>query len=351
MLTRLVLKNLTVFSEADFEFAPGLNVIVGENGAGKSHVLKAAYTVAAVSARGEKDSGSATPTKNYLASAIAKKMRGVFRPDELGRLSRRQLGRSRCEIEAWFQTKEKAHRMTFSFNTSSKTEVTIDHLPARWDGGPPVFLPTRELLSIYPGFVPLFETTSLPFEETWRDTCILLGAPLAKGARLKEITQLLEPLEEQLGGKVVVEDDRFYLNTQTGKLEAHLVAEGMRKLAMIARLIATGSLIGTGSLFWDEPEANLNPKVIKQVAQTILQLGKSGIQVFIASHSLFLMRELDILLRTDAYRDVKARFFGLRLSDEGVTVQHGNTVDDIGTIDALQEELSQSDRYIAAEAT
>ena len=64
--------------EADFEFAPGLNVIVGENGAGKSHVLKAAYTVAAVSARGEKDSGSPTPTKSYLETAIAKKLRGVF---------------------------------------------------------------------------------------------------------------------------------------------------------------------------------------------------------------------------------------------------------------------------------
>ena len=70
----------------------------------------------------------------------------------------------------------------------------------------------------------------------------------------------------------MLDDGRFYLKTQTGKLEAHLVAEGMRKLAMIARLIATGSLIGTGSLFWDEPEANLNPKVIKQVARTILQL-------------------------------------------------------------------------------
>lgn len=84
MLTRLLMKNLTVFSEADFEFAPGLNVIVGENGAGKSHVLKAAYTIAAVSARGEKDSGSPNPTKSYLETAIAKKLRGVFRPDELG---------------------------------------------------------------------------------------------------------------------------------------------------------------------------------------------------------------------------------------------------------------------------
>ena len=352
MLTRLILKNLTVFAEADFEFAPGLNVIVGENGAGKSHVLKAAYSIAAVNARGKKESGSPIPTKSYLETAVARKLRCVFRPDELGRLARRQAGRSRCEIGACFKTK--SQRMVFSFNTSSKTEVTIDHLPTEWEGSPPVFLPTRELLSIYPGFVSLYETTELPFEETWRDTCVLLGAPLARGPRLKEINaDCCEPLEDQLGGKVVLEGSRFYVITQTGKLEAHLVAEGMRKLAMIARLIATGSLVGTGSLFWDEPEANLNPKVIKQVARTILQLCKSGIQVFIASHSLFLMRELDILLRSDQFREGRSRtrFFGLHLNDDGVTVQQGTTVDDIGTIDALQEELSQSDRYMAAEAT
>jgi energy-coupling factor transporter ATP-binding protein EcfA2 len=348
MLTRLVLKNLTVFSEADFEFAPGLNVIVGENGAGKSHILKAAYTVTAVSAKGAKESGSATPTESYLKTALARKMRSVFRPDELGRLTRRHQGRSRCKITALFEPSSQT--IGFSFNTVSKTEVSIRFPPTTWVTETPVFLPTRELLSIYPGFVSLYETTELPFEETLRDTCILLGAPLAKGARLKEITELLKPLEEQLGGKVVVEDDRFYLNTQTGKLEAHLVAEGMRKLAMIARLIATGSLIGTGSLFWDEPEASLNPKVIKQVARTILQLCQSGIQVFIASHSLFLMRELDILLRTDVYRGVRARFFGLHLSDGGVTVQQGDTIDDIGAIDALEEELSQSDRNSAVEA-
>jgi AAA15 family ATPase/GTPase len=155
MLTRLVLKNLTVFPEADFQFAPGLNVIVGENGAGKSHVLKAAYTVECVSAKGEKGSGSPTPTKNYLATAIAKKMRGVFRPDELGRLAQRQAGRRRCEIEAWFQAGPKPQSMGFSFNTSSKTEVSIDRLIAIWEGEPPVFLPTRELLTAYPGFVSL----------------------------------------------------------------------------------------------------------------------------------------------------------------------------------------------------
>lgn len=348
MLSRLHLKNLTVFAEADFQFARGLNVVVGENGAGKSHALKAAYTVAAVSAWGAKDAGSATPTKSYLEMAIARKLRGVYRPDALGRLARRQAGRSRCEVLARFHAK--SLRLGFSFNTASKTEVNVDRCPTKWEGEPPVYIPTRELLTIYPGFVSLYETTELAFEETWRDTCLLLGAPLARGPRLNDVRQILEPLEEQLGGKVILDDGRFYLKTPSGNIEAHLVAEGLRKLAMIARLIATGSLIGTGSLFWDEPDANLNPKVIKRVARTILQLCLSDIQVFVATHSLFLMRELDILLKRDEFSDVKARFFGLHPSDDGVTVQQGATVDDIGEIDSLREELSQSDRYLELEA-
>jgi AAA domain, putative AbiEii toxin, Type IV TA system/AAA domain len=348
MLARLTLKNLTVFADVEFPFAQGLNVVIGQNGTGKTHVLKAAYTVAAVSAWGEKESGATTPTKSYLETAIAKKLRGVFRPDVLGRLARRQAGRNRCEVEARFAKKQM--RMAFSFNTASKSEVTVDTCPSRWEGQPPVYLPTRELLTIYPGFVPLYETTELPFEETWRDTCLLLGAPLAKGPRLAEIRRLLEPLEEQLGGKVVLEDGGFYLHTPTGNFEAHLVAEGLRKLATIARLIATGSLIGTGSLFWDEPEANLNPKIIKRVARTIMQLCQAGIQVFVATHSLFLLRELDIVLKMADFRGVEARFFGLHPGDNGVAVQPGDTVDDIGAIDALQEELSQSDRYLTTEA-
>ncbi len=348
MLTAIHVKNLTAFADANFQFASSLNVVVGENGTGKTHILKAAYTVAAVSAWGKKESGSPTPTKSYLELAIAKKLRGVFRPDALGRLTRRHAGRNRCEIEATFHSTP--IRMGFSFNTSSKTEVSVDPCPARWEGEPPVYLPTRELLTIYPGFVSLYETTEIPFEETWRDTCILLGAGLAKGPRLSKIRELLDPLEEQLEGKVILDEGRFYLKTSTGTFEAHLVAEGLRKLALIARLIATGSLVGTGSLFWDEPEANLNPKIMKRVARTILQLCLSGIQVFVASHSLFLIRELDILLKSDEFKAVKARFFGLHPGANGVIVEQGDTVDEIGRIDALDEELNQSDRYMEVEA-
>jgi energy-coupling factor transporter ATP-binding protein EcfA2 len=350
MLGSITLRNFTAFSEADFKFARGLNLIVGENGTGKTHILKAAYSAIYVSAKGGKDSGSAAPTKAHLQKAIASKLNAVFKPDELGRLTRRdRRGRQRCEVSCLFSPPE--HDIAFSLNTASKAEVSIDTTPSAWVDKLPVYLPTRELLTIHPGFVSLYETTHLPFEETWRDTCVLLGAPLAKGPREKRIKELLVPLEEAMEGRVeLTESGGFYLNTAGASMEIHLVAEGLRKLAMIARLIATGSLVEKGFLFWDEPEANLNPKVIKLIARTILHLCQSGIQVFVASHSLFLMRELDILLQSDAFKGTGARFFGLQGSDEGVRVEQGDSVDDIGTIDALQEELSQSDRYLETEA-
>lgn len=349
MLKSLSLENFTAFKQARLEFAAGLNVILGENSTGKTHILKLAYSVLYVCARGNKGHGQVVPTRGYLQTAIGDKLNGVFRPDELGRLARRDRpGRQRSEVSCHFSN---GRQVSFSFNTASESDVTMEKLPRAWTDKPPVYLPTRELLTIYPGFVSLYETTHLSFEETWRDTCILLGAPLAKGPREARIKELLSPLEAAMGGKVELDKaGRFYLNVDGVRTEMHLVAEGLRKLAMIARLIATGSLVDKGFLFWDEPESNLNPKVIKMIARTILNLCQGGIQVFIASHSLFLLRELDILLQQPEFKGLKARFIGLHRGPDGIEIEQGETIDSIGQIDALTEELSQSERYLNAEA-
>ncbi|HEY6250330.1 MAG TPA: ATP-binding protein [Candidatus Angelobacter sp.] len=348
MLKSLDLKNFTAFPDARFTFGRNLNVIVGENGSGKSHVLKAAYSVIAVSAAGSRDAASDLPTKTQLQTTLAEKFRAVFRPDALARLVRRQRGRSKCRLSYQFDLP--TLNLEFGFSTLAKTEVEIETLPSTRVEKPPIFLPTDELLTIYPGFVSLYETTHLPFEETWRDTCILLGAPLARGPRESRIKKLLVPLEEAMGGNVELDrSGRFYLNLPSGNMEIHLVAEGLRKLATIARLIATGSLLDKGYLFWDEPEANLNPKIIKTVARTILQIAESGIQVFIATHSLFLLRELHILQQRE-FKTLRTRYFGLHIGAEGaVSLNQGHTMDDVGSIIALDEDLQQSERYVDTE--
>jgi recombinational DNA repair ATPase RecF len=45
MLDRLELENFTVFREVNLDFSPGLNVFVGPNATGKTHILKLLYAV------------------------------------------------------------------------------------------------------------------------------------------------------------------------------------------------------------------------------------------------------------------------------------------------------------------
>jgi recombinational DNA repair ATPase RecF len=47
MIERLELRNLTVFTGLTMELSPKINVIIGENGTGKTHLLKAAYGLCA----------------------------------------------------------------------------------------------------------------------------------------------------------------------------------------------------------------------------------------------------------------------------------------------------------------
>lgn len=357
MLKSLSVRNFTAFAEADLDFASGLNVFVGENGTGKTHLLKLAWCVLAVVTDIERR--GLPITGSHLQPRLAEKLVGTFRPDSLGRLVRRAPGRNRCDVTVGCLHQEP---LAFHFATNSRSEVALDSSPACWlppevcdraEPSPlpsPAFLPTRELLTIYPGFVSVYEGHYLEFEETWRDTCLLLGRPLQRGPKEKRSRAILAPLEEAMGGRIELDQNgRFYLRNAEGRMEMPLVAEGLRKLGMVARMVATGTLLDQGFLFWDEPDANLNPRLIQKVAAVILDLVGNGIQVFLATHSLFLLRELDILLASARYRGLRRRFFGLHREQDGVRVEAGDSVDEIGPIASLDEQLAQSDRYLDLE--
>jgi predicted ATPase len=348
LLRQITLRNLTVFSKADLHFGKHLNVFVGENGAGKTHLLKMAYAVLATSWEEGRAPNASLPTKTLLQSRLADKLINVFRPDSLGRLASRQRGRARCDVAVSLEPRQAS--LSFSFATSSQKEVVVETLPTQWVGTPPAYFPTRELLTIYPNFLSVYESHYLEFEETWRDTCRLLGEPVRRGPRDAEIDALLSPLEETMGGRIELDGNgRFYLRNQEGRIEMPLVAEGLRKFGMLARLIATGTLLRQGYLFWDEPETNLNPRLVARLADIIVRLSRSGVQMFIATHSLFLLRELELLLAGPNSTDFEARFFGLHRRDGAVAIEQGSTLDEIGDITALDEELAQSDRYQKAE--
>lgn len=47
-LSHIKLENFTAFASLDQAFSPGVNVIIGANGTGKTHLLKVLYAAAAI---------------------------------------------------------------------------------------------------------------------------------------------------------------------------------------------------------------------------------------------------------------------------------------------------------------
>lgn len=353
MLKSAKFTNLTSVPDEEWKFCSGLNIIVGENGLGKSHALKAIYSllkaqIPSIAQKG--DTRGAALNKSFLEKAFAETLVANMRPEHLGRLVKRKQGRGRCEIKLKF--KDASMDLHIGFATQAKSQVDVVQAPSENIQKPPVFFPTRELITLCPWFISLYDNYHVEFEQTWRDTVSLLGAPNVRGPREAKVKKLLEPIEAAMGGKVEVDtaNGRFYLRVNGGKMEAPLVAEGLRKFAMLARLISTGTLLEQGYLFWDEPETSLNPKLIKVIAKVIVELADQGIQIFVATHSLFLLREIEIL--TDlSKRKSKSRYFSIAaVDDENVSrLEQGDTVDDLRTLVLLDEELGQSDRFIESQ--
>lgn len=342
-VTRVQLDAFGPFESLDLTLSPRLNVIVGENGTGKSQLMKVLYTCTKV--LHEASSGPPALTKGALTTALADKLVGVFRPDRLGRLANRAAGRKRSRVIVHFDGDSEP--LSFNFAINAASTVAVESVPDHALSDEAVFLPTRELLSIYPGFLSLYENREVEFDETWRDTISLLGLAALRGPRGQSARRVLEPLTSVMEGTVVEEGGRFYVKRpHLGNIEASLVAEGERKLATMVRLVSSGVLLQGGYLFWDEPEANLNPRTQRVVAEAIDVLADQGSQVTIATHSLFLLRELQMSRTDDADA---ARFIGLSRDENGsVTGESVLDLDDLTVLPSLEAELEQSHRYLTA---
>ena len=207
---------------------------------------------------------------------------------------------------------------------------------------------------MYRGFVAAYEGRELDFDETYYDLCKALSAARLRGARAEAVEAMLAPLEQILGGKVILEGDRFLVRQEGGDTGAHLLAEGLRKIASIAYLVANGSLTADSVLFWDEPEAGLNPALIVKVVEFLRTLAASGVQVFLASHDFLLVHRLSQTVEYPIEPAVPVRFFSLYRPKPGapVEIERGDTLVDIEH-NALLDELARyydSEQMLAARA-
>ncbi|UPL50223.1 AAA family ATPase [Hymenobacter sublimis] len=351
MLKRLHVRNFTVFADAEFNFSSGLNVIVGTNGTGKSHVLKLGYAVEAASALMStiREKGMEGSVGNFTWDfTLTHYLADVFRTDnKLKSLVRRESTQADSSVK--LEMSAGVHdiiEFKFPFQAASEyVDVELIHVtPPESITLAPVFLPAKEVLSLFPGLGSLYKRYELPIDRAFADLVDQLNVPLLRNPEAG-VAAVINALERVMKGRIKVENGRFYLYPDKGeRFEIDLVAEGVRKLAALAYLLGNGSLSAGVTLYWDEPEANLNAALIREVARLLTLLADQGFQIIIATHSLFLLKELHILSHRAQAKPV--RYFGLFVGPKGETqVEATDDFELLQHITALDAELTQTFDY------
>jgi len=335
---KVQIREFTAFENIEIEFSPGLNVFIGANATGKSHLMKLLYSIIKTCESALKDGIS---DERLVVGMLKEKLARVFRPDDLqtGRLVRRAVGRKSATVLMMTAHGELSFRFTTLGNLTVERNTVSQAKPC-------IFIPSREALGMYPGFIHAYKERELSFDETYYDLCVALSGRPLRGPRLRDAAELISPFEKLLGGKVTLESDRFHVHSKDGILEAHLLAEGYRKIAGLVHLINNGSLMANGILFWDEPEANLNPKLITRIAAALRLLVAKGLQVFIATHDYLLSHELSLAIEYATEPKCDTRFYcvGRRDAESPAEVESGQTLADLQQNPILDEFSAFYDR-------
>lgn len=257
------------------DFCDGINVLIGENGVGKTTILKMIY--AATQWSFEKTTVGKTKRLQDFFSNNLKDSEALKNADHK-------------EGYCYYKVSDGVH--SFENSLSHNGIFNFDD----WLGLniPSVFIPTTEMLAHSKGFLAMNQKYNMPFDGTQVD--IIVNASLPETREISESCKaMLEKISDAIDGTVTQEDDIFYVYKKDGrKIEFSLEAEGLRKLGLLWKLIRNGLLEKGSVLLWDEPETNLNPELYPLVANILIELQKNGVQIFIATHSYNFAKYLEI---------------------------------------------------------
>lgn len=318
MIAKLELTNFAKFGELGINFSPKINVIIGENGTGKTQLLKAAYAANTVLAQGQEQSD------------LTDKLCSTFRPtgDALGKLVNNGTpGNQHAKINAEFGL---GQGLCAEFTASSK-KVKLTHFSTgALAVGTPIFLPTKEVLSMFKGITNEKAdqaTLRSLFDATYLDLCEKLAVrrpvkPEDAIERDPRFGQVYQTLVNTIEGRFRLtlgsasfepgkyqeqrDKDQHQLNTRMEtvfvpikgeSISAQMAAEGIRKLGILQLLLENQQLTPgtTGTLFWDEPETNMNPKLMRLLVEVLLELARNGQQIVLATHDYVLLKWFDLL--------------------------------------------------------
>ena len=351
MIRKLTVEGMTVFQHQEsFHFVPGINIIVGGNDSGKSHLMKLCY---AISKWGCGGSRRDLPEVWAEEKRLRQDLLRVFGTRDLTSLTSRRGGRNvqarvRCSLEGEKVPAGTAD-LAFSFKANCEEEgLRISTMPERYLSSNAVFLSPREVLSIYPCYMQAGKRYPELLDSASWELCRALENE-SSPALPHALRYVVKQIEQLLGGKLLRHNGRFYLQRPGQEaLELNLIAEGFKRIGTLGLLIGNGTVRPGTSLFWDEPEMNLNAGHLPLLVNLMMTLCRAGVQLLLTTHSLFLLREMVIQLADKQNAGVSRHFFGLQAGRvEGRRVSEADELDQLAHLDSLEAEQEQADRYLS----
>ena len=293
-ISNIDINNFMSFNNKTIKFKKGINIFIGENGSGKSQILKLIYSIIESNNEIVLEQIKSKAQKNII---IAKSLIDIFRTKQLGNLVNKDNQESIVSLDL------ESYKIAFRFSNQSKKEVKEDlnSFTNNFISKKAIFIPAKEVLTFFKGFRRLYEKSYLEFDKTYYNLCKALEEPLSKESKLDDI---LLKIENILDGTIKIIDGNFYLIRDNREYEITLIAEGLRKIAMLAYLLSNNALDEQSILFWDEPEANMHPKLIDDIVSLLVILANKGIQIFISTHSPYILESFNNHLQRDKIKDI-----------------------------------------------
>ncbi len=328
MIKSLYLNSFTCFEECNLAFCKGINVFIGRNGTGKTHIIKC---LAALMKANSLFAQSTSKTKDKFGDLFTEKLLGYFKPDTLGHLVYKH-GSGSASVRIALDSGELA--CTFGEKASlaksdNNTYIDQPHF---------IYIPPREMFSLFEGFISLYEKREISFDETYLDLAKAMDAAPLKNEALKKVQDMLVPVLDKWNINVVRKGNRFYVIDDGKEYEAHLVAEGLRKIATILYLCINGELKPESILFWDEPESNMNPTWISIIVDLLLELAKKyKVQIFVSTHDYLLSHKLSMMAEYAPEESPEMRFFSLYKTGHKVETEVADKLIDVSHNPILQE--------------
>ncbi|MCL1843825.1 MAG: AAA family ATPase [Defluviitaleaceae bacterium] len=273
------IKNFTVFEDFKCTFSPGVNVFIGENGTGKTHLLKMLYSFCVAEEKYKNPAELKLSDIDFLM-ILGKCYQGIVNLNPNSAFTFQM-------YDSYFSYQFDLHESGINIQSTSKFKNSI----------PSVFIPPKDMLTHSKGLLPMLQlySNSMPFDKTVIDI-IAKANQWSLDNFTPLMSTLLPVLENVINGKIINKDDEFYIKREDGKqINFAYEAEGMKKFGLLWQLLRNGSINNETILIWDEPEANINPVLIPVIVDILLELARHGVQIFVASHDYFFPQYNEVL--------------------------------------------------------